>query len=464
MSVEPTSAKPGPDAPAAATTWRLTAELELLVSGAVVFTLFQLPGFLQGIYFRIQAWMSPDLFLVPFMAFYLGSLLTLTLIVCFSAHFLLRSFWVALAGLNHAFPEGVRWEEVDQSPILQRITREIFPSNRELEKRLDKIASTVFSILFFLLLQLLFVFLVFFVLLLVTEPLRRLLLPDIAPRTVLLAVLAALLGPLLTASLVDRWMKNDPGRLDRHPRLTALVGRTLRFYLALFVNRLYTPIQLTFASHFSTRATVLASTGGLLLVVALFGVTFLAGSGTFAFDSYVFFPERASGGAAVEPVHYENLATGRSRQQWPRIQSDVITDPYVRLFIPFRVERDDARLRELCPDLAPRRGEGLYLRRRAADQGAPAGDEVKTLDCMWRIYEVTLNGSRLASADVAFYRHPETGERGLVAYLPTADLPRGRNLISVRYPPRPPRDGKPLPAEERRRDDARRQSFIPFWR
>jgi hypothetical protein len=58
-----------------------------------------------------------------------------------------------------------------------------------------------------------------------------------------------------------------------------------------------------------------------------------------------------------------------------------------------------------------------------------------------------VNPERGASAIDATYTQPVTEIRGLVAYLPTGSLPRGRNVLSVK----------------RRHGDPDREYFIPFW-
>ncbi len=58
------------------------------------------------------------------------------------------------------------------------------------------------------------------------------------------------------------------------------------------------------------------------------------------------------------------------------------------------------------------------------------------LDCLAGLHQVTLNGDLLRDPQLQFYTHPQTGLRGVILYIPTEGLPRGRNLLTVQQAPR----------------------------
>jgi hypothetical protein len=83
--------------------------------------------------------------------------------------------------------------------------------------------------------------------------------------------------------------------------------------------------------------------------------------------------------AAVTASHYESLWGDEAAPvSLPSIQSDVITGPYVRLFVPYRPVRHDAALRRACPGLRPPPEQ-------ADDASAPAADEA-VLACAARLH------------------------------------------------------------------------------
>ena len=100
----------GEDQPAKRTT--PTWESELLISGATVFGLMQLPDPLNRL---LIVWMNGNeaaiVDLLRTISIYLQFSL-ITLILTFVLHLLARGYWIALVGLHSVYPQGVRCAEV----------------------------------------------------------------------------------------------------------------------------------------------------------------------------------------------------------------------------------------------------------------------------------------------------------------------------------------------------------------
>ena len=74
------------------------------------------------------------------------------------------------------------------------------------------------------------------------------------------------------------------------------------------------------------------------------------------------------------------------------------------------------------------------------------------------IHGVAVNGTQRPEIDFRFYTQPATGLRGIVGYIPTASLPRGRNVLVVQPAPR----RRVSPGEEAKRRPLTPYT-IPFW-
>jgi hypothetical protein len=195
---------------------------------------------------------------------------------------------------------------------------------------------------------------------------------------------------------------------------------------------------------------------GSLGLAFLFLAYFTVRLGLFGFDSYVYFPSRP-GPSTMAARHYESLAPAGDLGRVPTIQSDVVEGPYLRLFIPYLPDRDHELVEERCPEVAPLRGEGLFFAKRR--RGEPEQVEALT-GCLVQIYRVVLNGREIDEPGPTFYRRPSDGVAGVVLYLPSAELPAGRNLLEV------VRAEGEEDAEAEAEDDEpdRHHYFIPFWR
>jgi hypothetical protein len=132
---------------------------------------------------------------------------------------------------------------------------------------------------------------------------------------------------------------------------------------------------------------------------------------------YAFFAD--GGPRAVSPRHYDSLRGDRASDRAPSIQSDVIREPYVRLFVPYMPLRHNAAFARDCPGLPD--GE---LAGAETAAGQAAADRI--LACALRVHRPALDGRPLDVHGLRFFVNPRTNRRGFLMLVPTAGLARGR--------------------------------------
>src|SRR3954470_4301452 len=98
-----------------------TWELELFLSGAFVFAMFQLPGLIEHVFTRIQPHATETVYLVVFDLSLYAKAIAFTLIAMFVVHLVTRAYWVALMGLHSVFPRGIKWDELKVGPISREV-------------------------------------------------------------------------------------------------------------------------------------------------------------------------------------------------------------------------------------------------------------------------------------------------------------------------------------------------------
>jgi hypothetical protein len=443
---------------------RPTWELELLISGALIFSLFQLPGVLTGWFDSVVEHVSGSAYWSVYWIYYVGMIVVVVLTVTFTIHFLLRGFWVGLCGLNAVFPGKIDLEKVDIGPIAKGVYAEQDIDVKHLEKRVDALASTIFSALSVVLMWVL----MFTFYLALFGGAGWLIVSGLGVGLRRIHAWIAFLvvwTPLMLVGLADLFYKKRPEAWGR----SGLLGRPLlgvyRVYYWAFLMPFWGPISLTYLTRFSQRTLgILSFFLGLALPLVV-GTVMLSGIGVWGYDSYVYFPSYTEGGA-VQPRHYDALRDPSSMA--PFIQNDMVEDPYVRLVVPFSVDDDNDGMAEVCPDLEPVRSPGIFLNRtrpRGVDQPA----EADILECLGRLYDVELNGSKLQDLEWSLFSSSTTGMRGVVTYLPTDGLPRGRNELVVRRTrdqPETARSGtrEGISAEADQEEDPPQPYHIPFWR
>jgi len=94
-----------------------TWELELLISGAVLFALFQIPTQLTAFFARLEPHATSTMMSVLLLGQLYMKAILYALIASFVVHLVARAYWVGLVGLQSVFPKGVRWENFKSGPV-----------------------------------------------------------------------------------------------------------------------------------------------------------------------------------------------------------------------------------------------------------------------------------------------------------------------------------------------------------
>ena len=419
-------------------------EIELLISGAVTFALFQIPGWLGARFHAMEPHLGTTGFMVAFLVYYVASLVLYALIGSFAFHLGVRAYWVGLIGLESVYPRGIRWEETTYGPVSREVYRERMPALQTLIDRADRLASMIFSFSFTVVFSVLLGIVYAAVSGAAAYGASRLFFGGRNTLALFYAFMALVVLPATVWNVVDRrWgAKAVPGsRAHRRMRRVSL-GVYYAYGLAL-----YGPVMTLLSGDRRRRWRMNAVF--MLVITSLAGVFILGEiareSGRGPLEGYAFVPAEP-GRFGVDPAHYESQRrAGEAYEGVPSIQSDVVRDPYVRLFVPYQPIRHTRLLEARCPELRPFRGDSV----------PPDSAQRAVLQCWTRVQRVTLNGRPL-EASFRFYTHPRTRVRGLVAYLPTTALPRGENVITVERPPR-------RREIEAGRPSSRPPYVIPFW-
>lgn len=416
-----------------------TWEVELLISGATVFGLMQLPS-------RLEAWMvslanrvEADIgsLLIPLWIYMLSGLIIL--IGTFIVHLGLRAYWVALVGLNSVYPGGVRWSSFKRAGPYQLETsrrgREDVPA---LIEAADNRASRVFAVgvalAMILVMPMLMVSLALAVMLVIRVVPGA---DGLSPMVGFWALFIGMFGPWFVAVVLDqkfgaRW------RPDGRP--ARILRGMLGFYARVGLGRASNlPMAIYTSNSEGHRGNILISVAsGLIMVLA--SVQIVGFAIEFDLDDRQGLPAFASTGEdLVLPRHY---ASQRAREPslapLPFIPDPLVRGPYLRLFVPYRVARHNAMLDDHCPVA----GEGERASRVA-------------LDCYARLHDVRINGEPVAGLRFDAAEDAPSGLRGMLAMIPMSDLPAGRHELTL----------LPAPRVDRKDDDPPPKPLrIPFWR
>jgi hypothetical protein len=124
-----------------------TWEMELLISGASVFALMQLPSWLNQAFLSLQIW-NHDQYLNTLLLplFIYVKVAVVSLAVTFLLHLCLRAYWVGLIGLDSVFPGGPKLDHMKYGPYFQSHLGKYMTNNPDtLIERADNRATMVFG-------------------------------------------------------------------------------------------------------------------------------------------------------------------------------------------------------------------------------------------------------------------------------------------------------------------------------
>jgi len=431
-----------------------TWELELFLSGALVFATFQLPGLIESVFTRFEPHATGPSAAILFIGSLYGKAIAFTLIAMFTTHLVTRAYWVALLGLQSVFPNGIRWSEMKVGPIAKDVYRASVSDIGRAIGRIDNFCSVVFSA--GLLLVLVFVFSTTIAAALggAAWGLAQLFSGGAHISSYFFGLaLAFVLVPVVATT----WDRRAGSRYHPGSRGYRVLHRVIWVSYKVNLVRFMAPMMWTLMTNVGRRRTAVFLYAAILGLILLSAADRLWQSDRLSTNTYDFYGMSRDHG--VDYHYYENQREpGKPYPRVPSIQADIIRDPYVKLFIPYYPRRHNAALAKACPGLHPVQERGLQV---GPESYVPDSLSVPALQCMARLHAVTLDGAPIANLDFSYYEQPASGLKGVIAYIPADSLARGRHRIGVM--PVPP---DPLPTDSASlRDPSWKKPFvIPFWK
>lgn len=418
-----------------------TWEMELLLSGATVFALWQIAAAMAPFTAYLLPRLAPELASIGGVIYIYVASGVILIGLAFVIHLVLRAYWVALVGMHSVFPHGLRMERLRGGPIMRENLAARWQDMDAAIERADNRATVVFGLgigVASVLIPITITVLATYGLVAAAcWSLGRV--DDIS--WVFPIVILLLLLPNIVVVMVDRWFGH---RLARDGFAYRWCARTMRVYSSLGMGREANPLVTLYSSNVGERR------GTLVVVVVLTATLFIAGGSLvvqrvdLGLGSFQNFPEPWRGmPGTVDGRHYASMHEPGTSPSLPYLPGPVMSGDYLRLVVPFVPARQGRQLAG-CAGTPPRSGEAR----------AEADHRQKVLACFGRLHTLTLDG-RALELKPDWYTEPGRDVRGLIYMVPVHDLAPGRHELVITLPdPRAPSSDDELPLPDR----------IPFWR
>ena len=437
---EPQQDAATPDAIPARTT--PTWEMEMLLSGATVFGLLQLPDAFNAAVEPLLARLGGGVFQVAsILAMYAGAAIYV-LLATFIAHLAVRGFWISLLGLRSVFPLGPDFERLRGGPIGREVARRETARVEEEVERLDNLATIVF------LFGAITVFGVLAPATLVAPILAVVWFwPEAPIGTIMLVMLGIGLGPLVLATLADSMFGR---RLNREGRVARVIAAVLARYQRSMQPRFLNVLSTTLMTRLGFGRFMFVYLTALLAVLLGYATNMVMRRTSTAIGDYSSIPAHAESGYAVLPQHYRDQRREQDPlSRMPFLDSAQLKGDWLRLVVPFHPTRHEAAIAKHCPKIWAK----LPLPESLDDKTA-AADHAALLACYRDLADVRVDGQAVAvSPDVVVL--PGSQLRGLLFMIDARALPHGRHVLQTAALANPRDDDASKPLAPYR---------IPFWK
>lgn len=385
-------------------------EPEILISGIVLFALFQMPERIDAFsdYLELN---GAFMFSNGTINEVLASVLKVSLywlMIGFSLHLFLRSVWTAFVGLSYVYRKGIDREQLPyHESFLKILDRE--PSYDLRIQQLERFCSTLFSISFLLfmcmvgaILYLFFIGGLAFLWFEIFPPQGQSFSADLIIITI---------GGLYMIDFITL------GGIKRIPVLNRLYYPLYRLMSVITLAPFYRGIYYGFVTNHTKWKVML----GILLFVVI-SITWSTGirSEREIFSTVDF--EVVNDRFHSFSGHYID-AFGDSPSQRIQIPSDVIEGDVLPVFVVHSSRYEERQIKPLCDYDA------------VVEQKGSLSDSLK-LVCLKSFYVLSVNDSTYQNADMFYRENPNTRQKGLVAWLDISHLSRGlhRLFLHYRYP------------------------------
>lgn len=377
-------------------------EPELLISGLVLFALFQIPDLIDPFWRHLErnasaflARSSADDTIIAFL-----KVSVYFLIAGFLTHIFLRSIWVAYAGLSYLFKDGINFANLDLPDKYTRHLRRVPYEDRI--KKLEKICSGMFSLsflFFMIILGLINVGLIITicVYLIVTF------LPGFT-YFVVFTLLFIVLGLLFLFDLLTL------GLLRRIPYINSIYYPFYRVGRLFMLAPMYEDIYYGFLSNNKKwKAGIIM---GLFFFVFIFAHLEVKNPGLFTTSLELMVTNSDS--ELLFPGHYEDKAS-EDLIGFALIPSDIIHENVLRVFVVHLASNESDEVLSQC---------------RNQQEGSSTTSNRFRLNCLNDLYRVAVNDS-VFTTEGYFQKNRELGANGLVYCLDISHLPRGEHRLET---------------------------------
>lgn len=408
-------------------------EMELLLTGFVLIGLIQIPDYLEYIQQVLEMRfvdthpMVQNLINLPIAVLYIGSrIMTVSLILLL----LLRGFWIGLIGLSSAFPKGIDHEKLAFSKRFSSYLQTKSMDTESLIVRLDNICSSIFAFSF------LFIFLtlsigLYFIQISLVGFFGYTVSSGVDEGRIIFIFLFIIFGSVIFFYLVGGLLKViDFLTIGKLKKISANWFSKPYYLTSNFISFVTLAFSYRSIYYYLTSNVPRRIVSSIFLIYLVFPISVFFG---FQFHSHIYFPydyisESNRDAHGIWNDNYESFYRKKNLLITnPVIQSDIIREEYIKLFIPYDVD-DNKKLMKHCPDLKPL---GVKFSTSLANYLIQESFVKRALECFSSLYAISIDDSAYKNVEFYFHEHRQNYEPGIITYISIKHLKPGHHTIDI---------------------------------
>lgn len=371
---------------------RISWEPEILISGGILFTLFQAKSVLLIVHNQFY-----PLALTGFKTSLIFLTLSISaLTVGFTLHLITKSFWIALLALKSVFPKGIDAKKIKYSEHFWQKTSIDLTLNKKIAA-VGNASSLIFTISFLALFIILGVFNYLILVLIIGNFIDNNLNWSFS---IVYLILAPLVISLIDFVTLGGLKKSRIISRIYYPIYTLISWITFSF--------LYREVLYTIISNLSKKRIALFS----ILFISLSSLLTYWNSADFmirktTFNNWEFYNPTFS--TAINERFYENLRQSSVQVPFATIQSDVIKDNHIKLYLRYVTPMD------------------WWLDSLAESHPTYTSNQVLN-----KFFFLELDNKRIDSASWFFTTKQDINQPGLIGYIPIYNLRKGAHQLNIK--------------------------------
>jgi len=388
-------------------------EAELLVSAVAIFGIFQSFALVDYFINFLINKLYPSQYFVGYFVAFLGLLAISILAAMFIIHFILRSYWIGLVGLNSVFPD-YSLKDSAYSQVYTKKMMDYLPKLSTTIDTTDELCSVIFSAAFSILGVYMYLATISTLYLLLFNALKA-----YVPEYILLIPALIFLAGLVFQSVLS--IVANLKRFKSNVRLQQLSFQVVKITSLLSFgpfSKNFLQVSMIFGSNFKKKK-------GLVLLVLLFlGVGAILSKFQIERTNLLFMVDTATSQdpTKVHPHFYATNNESLSLLLHPEIDADVIEKKVIKLFVPI-LDNELDHFKSAC---------GIQNNKTKLTASAEEIAEIQRqfLSCYQSNHFVEVDGKRF-SVEFMKYDHPITDQFGILGYVDLTGIERGQHRLKV---------------------------------